>query len=171
MQMKERNARLILPQATINALSPMFPRCDDMCCCLTLTLARTGVGGWGQTRVLGRTKPALFFHYAAALIYRKARIQLNGAVFSFAFEAIFSRCSHWDGSGAFRWNGGRSGTLPASLSHTPQLEFTAGTDSAACSTLTISGDRVRLASHRVSRVQQRLRVRHLRHIFGFAKPP
>lgn len=60
---------------------------------------------------------------------------------------------------------------PLSLSHRPQLEFTAGTDSAACSTLTISGDQLRLASPRVSRVQQRLRVRRLRHIFGFANPP
>lgn len=30
-----------------------------------------------------------FSHYAAALIYRNAQIQLNGPIFSFGFEVIF----------------------------------------------------------------------------------
>lgn len=51
----------------------------------TLTLPRTG----GQTTFLLRSERP-FSHYAAALIYRNTKIQLNGAIFSFAFGGHFS---------------------------------------------------------------------------------
>lgn len=62
----------------------------------TLTLPRTG----GQTTFLLRSERP-FSHYAAALIYRNTKIQLNGAIFSFAFGGHFScleNSSHSDGT-------------------------------------------------------------------------
>lgn len=95
----------------------------------TLTLPRTG----GRATFLLRSKHP-FFHYAAALISGNTKIQLNGAIFSFAFEGHFS-CSenscHSDGTRGLRCNNSlicegpqAPGEHSLAVAHGPQLEFT-----------------------------------------------
>lgn len=57
----------------------------------------------GQTAFLRRSERP-FSHYATALIYRNTKIQLNGAIFSFAFGGHFSclkNSSNSDGKRGF----------------------------------------------------------------------
>lgn len=105
MHINKRNLSVILPQATI-IFFPIFCTLQQgqrqwwiqhppLGLCReghhkhsnwkTLTLPRTG----GQTTFLLRSERP-FSHYAAALIYRNTEIQLNGAIFSFAFGGHFS---------------------------------------------------------------------------------
>lgn len=121
----------------------MFSHFRYVCCkghCLqsnwkALTLPRTG----GLATILLRSKHP-FSHYAAALISRNTKIQLNGAIFSFAFGGHFSCLENFSHSDVTR---GSAVIMACSLrvygpgvhsltdTQGQQLGFTAGNHSAS----------------------------------------
>lgn len=142
MLINKINLSKILQQATINVFSILYIATKTAvdsthkhlgcvyrkCHCMqsnwkALTLPRTR----GQTEAFLQRSECPFFHYAATLINRNAKIRLNGAIFSFAFRGHFSclvNSSHSDGTRGFIVIIQRPGLHSLAGTCGPQLKLT-----------------------------------------------